>query len=246
MLSASATLQEQRKGLKAQRRAALSGKALHDDFADDVAELVAAAGGADGYCHSQTTSDRIHVVCKGCALGDAACSNCRICAHTRIGGVCACRAGDDMRDRRLVSQRYGADAAVNPKGRSGARVHSSIQVSALLACRSIRCGVQAPHWLIWTPSMRLCLLRRLLDAHSCCVFTGDEDLPVRDPLHERRARYDSVKARHAAADGDAGGKRARNADDADYQVGTLLFHACLPSMRAPLLCLYCLGKLPLQ
>jgi hypothetical protein len=46
-----AALQEQRKGLKAQRRAALSGKALHDDFADDVAELVAAAGGADGYEH---------------------------------------------------------------------------------------------------------------------------------------------------------------------------------------------------
>lgn len=40
-------VQEQRKSLKAQRRAALSGKALNDDFADDVAELVAAAGGED-------------------------------------------------------------------------------------------------------------------------------------------------------------------------------------------------------
>jgi hypothetical protein len=65
------------------------------------------------------------------------------------------------------------------------------------------------------------LVSQLLDTYSCCVSTGDEDLPVRDPLHERRAKYDSVKARHAAADGDAGSKRARNADDADYLVGTL-------------------------
>jgi len=45
-----ANLQEQRKGLKAQRRAALSGKALQDDFADDVAELVAAT---EGGCANQ-------------------------------------------------------------------------------------------------------------------------------------------------------------------------------------------------
>ena len=42
------SLQDQRKSLKAQRRAALSGRALNDDFADDVAELVAAAEGVSG------------------------------------------------------------------------------------------------------------------------------------------------------------------------------------------------------
>lgn len=61
------------------------------------------------------------------------------------GDICLCRGAGDMLDRRLVSQRYGADAAVNPKGRSGARAHGSIEVSALLACRSTRCGFQAPH-----------------------------------------------------------------------------------------------------
>lgn len=43
-----------------------------------------------------------------------------------------------------------------------------------------------------------------------------------EPLHERRAKYDTVKARHAAAaDADAGGgKRKRNADEPEYQVRT--------------------------
>ncbi len=38
--------QDQRKSLKAHRRAALSGKGLNDDFADDVADIIAAADGA--------------------------------------------------------------------------------------------------------------------------------------------------------------------------------------------------------
>lgn len=37
---------EERKNLKAQRRAGLSGKALLDDFADDIADIVATAGAA--------------------------------------------------------------------------------------------------------------------------------------------------------------------------------------------------------
>jgi len=37
--------QEQRKAVKAQRRAGLSGKALLDDFGDDVADLVDMADG---------------------------------------------------------------------------------------------------------------------------------------------------------------------------------------------------------
>lgn len=32
------------------------------------------------------------------------------------------------------------------------------------------------------------------------VATGDDDLPQREALHERRAKYDSVKARQSALD----------------------------------------------
>ena len=38
--------QDQRKSLKAHKRAALSGMGLNDDFADDVADIIAAAEGA--------------------------------------------------------------------------------------------------------------------------------------------------------------------------------------------------------
>lgn len=42
---------------------------------------------------------------------------------------------------------------------------------------------------------------------------------MREPLHERRAKYDTVKARHAAAAdaGGDGGKRKRNTDEPEYQ-----------------------------
>ncbi|KAI8469299.1 MAG: Sas10 C-terminal domain-containing protein [Monoraphidium minutum] len=43
---------------------------------------------------------------------------------------------------------------------------------------------------------------------------GDDDLPARDPLHERRARYDAVAARRAAAEG--GGD---DDDGYDYEAG---------------------------
>ena len=32
--------------------------------------------------------------------------------------------------------------------------------------------------------------------------SGDDDLPLREPLHERRAKYDAVRARQTAADDD--------------------------------------------
>ena len=34
--------------------------------------------------------------------------------------------------------------------------------------------------------------------------SGDDDLPLREPLHERRAKYDAVRARQSAADDDDG------------------------------------------
>jgi len=34
--------------------------------------------------------------------------------------------------------------------------------------------------------------------------TGDDDLPLREPLHERRAKYDAVRAKQTAADDDDG------------------------------------------
>ena len=227
-----AALQEQRKGLKAQRRAALSGKALHDDFADDVAELVAAAGGADGYGpHLKTDhecSADSHLMFM--LWGTVTCSGFGPCTHSDCLAMFAC-AG-------LVVTCWTGGwyrSATAPTRRSTPRAGQVLlrtQHCARLTCRCKRCGVQAPHWPIWTPRMRLlheaatsspaaAACPRLPHVYSCCVSTGDEDLPVRDPLHERRARYDSVKARHAAADGDGGGKRARNAEDADYLVGTL-------------------------
>lgn len=41
---------EERKRLKAQRREGLAGRALLDDFADDIADLVAGTGGWGGLC----------------------------------------------------------------------------------------------------------------------------------------------------------------------------------------------------
>eukprot|EP00887_Chlorella_sp_A99_P005929 scaffold29.g5929.t1 len=123
---------EERKRLKAQRRAGLSGKALLDDFADDIADIVTAAdAGVDG------------------AFG-----------------------------RHRASQKFGADL-VAPGGRKGR--------------------------------------------------SGDADLPSREPLHERRAKYDAVRARQAAGGSDdkapdelgggggrqRGGKRQREPGEED-------------------------------
>ncbi|KAK9829724.1 hypothetical protein WJX72_007528 [[Myrmecia] bisecta] len=101
---------EERKRVKAQQRAGLSGKALLDDFADDVADLIQAT--------------------------------------ERPGG--ASTSGlDDAFTRQQVSQKYGADLfnQMSKKGRS-----------------------------------------------------GDDDLPLKQPLHERRAKFDSVKAKRSMQD----------------------------------------------
>ena len=58
---------------------------------------------------------------------------------------------------------------------------------------------------------------------QCPCSTGDEDLPMREPLHERRAKYDSMRARQAvaagrSADEDGGGGKRQREQDAVYEV----------------------------
>lgn len=58
---------------------------------------------------------------------------------------------------------------------------------------------------------------------------GDDDLPAREPLYERRAKYDAVAARKAAAAG--GGDDEDMEDEYDYEVGVRVFlRAQMPSM----------------
>lgn len=125
---------EEAKRLKAHRRAGLAGQGLLEDFADEVADIVELAGGAE---------------------------------EEKEGGLA------ELLKRSKVSQKYGADVSKEMRAMRG----------------------------------------------------GDEDLPRRMPLHERRAKYDSVAARRAARqeeddedlDEDEGpgprGKRDREEDD---------------------------------
>lgn len=125
---------DQRRSLKAHKRAALSGKGLNDDFADDVAELVAATEGV---------------------------------SRSERGGV-----PDDLFSRQRVSQKYGSDAILPPSASRG----------------------------------------------------GDADVPAREPLHERRARLDGVKARQSAVRQDddefSGRQLPAGEEDATYQAAS--------------------------
>jgi U3 small nucleolar RNA-associated protein 3 len=133
---------EERKRLQAQKRAGLSGKALLDDFADDVADIVAAA--------EANNNNR-----KGGGAGSGGGGK----------GVAAAAAGaalaDPMLSRHRTSQTFGADLYA--------------QAAAKKSVRS-----------------------------------GDDDLPMKEPLHERRAKMDGVRAKkttllHNNADGDDDG-----------------------------------------
>lgn len=121
---------EERKRLKAHRREGLSGKALLDDFADEVADIVGADGGA---------------------------------------GI------DAIFQRHKASQKFGAD----------------------LAAQAMAAARKAPR-------------------------SGDADLPTKEPLHERRAKYDSVRARQQMAleedEGpeEFGGKRRRGGEEDEF------------------------------
>lgn len=112
---------EERKKLKAQRRAGLSGKALLDDFADDVADIL--QGSTDG------------------------------------GWGPASDASDPVLGRRNANQKFGADLAE--------------------------------------------------EAMRVAPRSGDDDLPVRQSLEDRRARMDGTRAKKRVLDeyndGDNGG-----------------------------------------
>ncbi|PRW45524.1 Something about silencing 10 [Chlorella sorokiniana] len=126
---------EERKRLKAHRRDGLSGKALLDDFADEVADIV---GGGEG-----------------------------------------ASAIDAVFQRHRASQKFGAD----------------LEAQALAAARK---GGRS----------------------------GDADLPSREPLYERRAKFDSVRARQQAAldedegpeelGGRGGGSKRREREEDDF------------------------------
>lgn len=116
---------EERKRLQAQKRAGLSGKALLDDFADDVADIVAAA----------EANNR-----KGAGSGGG-----KGAAAAAAGAALA----DPMLSRHRTSQTFGADLYA--------------QAAAKKSVRS-----------------------------------GDDDLPMKEPLHERRAKMDGVRAKKTA------------------------------------------------
>ena len=109
---------EERKQLKAQRRAGLSGKALLDDFADDVADLIGAGNGAGG----------------------------------GGGGV-----EDPLFSKFKTNQKFGADVSAQ-------------------ALRSKQ------------------------------VRSGDADAPVREPLPDRRAKMDGLRARQQQGDENGDGE----------------------------------------
>ncbi|PSC73947.1 Something about silencing 10 [Micractinium conductrix] len=123
---------EERKRLKLHRREGLSGKALLDDFADEVADIVGAGGGEGS-------------------------------------GI------DAIFQRHRASQKWGAD----------------LEAQAMAASR------KAPR-------------------------SGDADLPQKEPLYERRAKFDSVRARQQMAlDEDEapeqlGGKRRRGGEEDEF------------------------------
>jgi len=122
---------EERKRLQAQKRAGLSGKALLDDFADDVADIVAAAEA------NNNNNNR-----KG---GTGSGGGGKGAAAAAAGAALA----DPMLSRHRTSQTFGADLYA--------------QAAAKKSVRS-----------------------------------GDDDLPMKEPLHERRAKMDGVRAKKTA------------------------------------------------
>ena len=179
----------ERKNLKAQRRAGLSGGAMLDDFADDVADLIQVLTCDERKC-AQYMADSKSVL-RRCML------------------YCAVRHPGSLKDSYVTASNAALDLSPTseiplPKARCAVLCATADKVlllvrpgSACLAdpcCTFLQAGDDEgmdPAFLGARKSQKYGV--DLSAAAAANVRSGDADLPTKAPLHERRAKFDQVR-----------------------------------------------------